>query len=417
MRRSPSSRLARTLPVAALLACAWGSPALAQIEVPSRDPTPFRGDDEVEGRDFEFDDDAFLLRHSYRFRPAQEERWWQEREGYRGVAGSVRTDEFYAFQEIRKQILVESPFLFHIRHRRDEDFDGRYDVTKIGAGVLLPRGWLFSVLSDIVAEKSEIDVEFEGSWRNDSGSYFRGSFLLVDWLFNEKSDVGQDRKRPYTFFADGRAQLPCGVVLDGWVNWNTDTRRRFEVEGFDFTYRRFLAGGRATLPVAERWALRFAVDGETGDADRRGTPDPLDESRLARRHLRTEGELRHFVGPKLEFFLGGRYFRLSEDQGRPLDPANDGELVRREPGVFGGFEWRVQERVLIWPSVAIAFLDNDQRLPGNPALDDTERSAIGVVSLPMEARLGERAKLTMQVNLMLNRPEFGGGAVRVEVPF
>lgn len=401
----------------------------AQLSIISPDPEPFRADDEeIMGRDDddegeEFDKKAFILRHVYRFAADVNRAWLDNPSGMRAVAGSVNGDNFYAYADLRKRFEIpDTPFIAHFRYRRDEDFDGQYDRVRFGLGVKLGHGWEFNALSDGQSDKDELDVELEVQWRSVNGHMLRASFTMVDAVFNTKEAGGEYELSPFTYFAEARVVLPGSILIEPWINVNSNLRRRFDPgafgdDQFDFTYRRFISGVRATVPIGELWEVEGLVMGETGNADRRYGAENPDERRLDRNHFRCDLEVRREVTNAFTWWLGYRYFRLSERERRPFSLDDDNDTQRREHVFKGGVLWQVHERVRLRPSLYLNAIDNEMAFDFAPELGDSDDETTALLSLPVDVALSDTAGLRAQINYVASDTSFGGGALSLHFPF
>ncbi|MCA8959102.1 MAG: hypothetical protein KDC38_01260 [Planctomycetes bacterium] len=408
-----------------LLILALPEPVAAQgVGVSSREPSPFRGDSgQLSGRGFHYTDASILLRSLFRFRPALDDRWARDPSGLRGLAGSVSNDEFYTFQQATKKIAVDHPLFFGLRYLRDEDFDSRFSRTQVGIGTMLSGtfatgGVSASLYSEVIAEKEGIDIQPEVEWWNSSGDRVRLAFVLTDAAFDRKSKLDEYRKRPMTWFLEGTRAIGERARVTTWVNWNPQLERTFETEGFDFDHRSLAGGIEGVCVVSERWSVRSTAAGERTVASRRYRDHAHpDDRRLSRRHWRLEAELRHRWDDDLSAWVGGRYFRLSDYDRRPRDVVADGKVQRRETTLFVGVDWRIHERVLVWPGLYVDFIRNHDDFVGDPGRDDRDRRALVAVALPMEFDVGHDATLTLQANALLSPGRFGGGSLHIDVPF
>ncbi len=406
--------------VVTLLTCGFHSTAHAQgAGMQGIDPEPFRADrGQLFGRRFDYPDDAFLLRSLYRFHVDHRDQWHRNREGFRGLAGSDASDEFYTFQEARKTIAIEDPFFFSFRYRRDEDYDSRYDRAQVGLGSKIGRGWSFALHSEIVAEKEDIDVQPEFEWSDETGNHFRFAFVLADATFNRKSDDGDYKHTPYTLFAEGTKAIGSEGRLTAWINWNPQLERSYLVDSLSVNDRRLFGGVQLVLPLNEQWKARLEGNGEIRMASVRylDTTDIRDR-RLSRRMWQIEGQLRRTINETVIVWFGAKYFRFSENERRPRDITMDNKFSRRETAAFVGVDWRVHERVLLWPSVYVDFLQEREDFQGNAALRKSDHDTLVAIALPIEIDVGKGAALTIQTSVLVHEIEFGGTGVQLSVPF
>lgn len=330
----------------------------------SRPADPFRGDDEILGREFEYNALSFLHRFSYSFRPETVRRWNGNPQGYRGTGGSVTSEEFYVVQEFAKTFRVDGPFLFDFQYRRAEDFDGTYDRVLLGGGVELGKGWSTLLRGDVVQSKEEVDLHVETRWESVGGSRARFGVVVVDWFFNTKApDSRRYSTRPFTYFASGLWVGPKGQV-EGWLNYNAPLRQERPLEGFDFTYDQLSGGFSATQSLSDAWSVHAFARGERGTRGYRGSePGFIREGDFDREATDARVEVMHTPNATFRTWVGVRYFRLSEKDTRPNAAESEQDLLRRESMMYGGVGWRLGDRFLLWPTLYLQNLDNESSAP------------------------------------------------------
>ena len=397
-----------------------GLPGLVEAQFfGTPEPEPFRGEDEIDGRDFDYNEESFLHRFTFRFRPAAVRDWRRTREGFRGTVGSIRSDEFYVFEEFRKTLSLDGPLYFAVRHKRDEDFDSRYDRTLAGMGVTFAENWHASLFSEIVGEKEVIDLHLELAWHLGVERGVRAAFVPVDVLFNSKTDgLREYERRPFTFFIEGAWRFNDDLEVSGWVNYNSPLRLELLDRGFDFTYDQLASGIEGSMSLTDRLQLAVAIRGETGHRDRRvaAATDP-DERRLSRHNFSATVEASYDIDPALDLWFGFRHFRLTERDERPRNVALSGTLRRRENMFFAGVVWRAHPRAILWPGVYLDVIDNRDDFPLDALRNDSDEGLVGKLTCPVEFRIGEHATLTVNPTLLLHELRFGGGNIQVQIPF
>ncbi|MGE3165967.1 MAG: hypothetical protein AB7O52_13765 [Planctomycetota bacterium] len=388
----------------------------------AQEPQPFRRDDEIDGRDFDYSDVTFLHHFTYRPRTELQWEWIRNPSGFRATAGSIRSDEFYADLAIRRRWALDEHYFFELRSEVAEDFDGRYHHIVTGVGRHLGSGWSAAVHGELEGAKENIDASVELRWEDQLGlgRRLRIVGMAVDATYNGKNDEFAEYERsPFTTFVEGLWTTESGVSGQAWVNWNSDTRLEREADGHDFTYRRLHGGARALVPWSS-WQLMLEGLGERGRTER--TPfDPTtatddDERRLSRYHLRARAELERTVNERVAVWGGYTYFRLLERDRRPRDLTLDRKILRREHTVYVGATWKISERVLLWPGLYLDFPDNREDLDF-AGISDADRSMVGKIALPLEVAFANGARLTINPTVRVDEARFGGGNVQLHVPF
>jgi hypothetical protein len=408
----------------------------------AEEPEPFRRD-ELEGRNFEYEDMSFLHRFSYRFRPGWSDEWQNRPEGFRITSGSVTTDEMYVVSELRKHFDFGDRVFGELRYLRNEDFDSRYDRFLTGLGLKFLDNWAFGLYSDIVAEKENVDLQFELSWQeaaaqtltsddivHEDKDRFRLAFIVVDRFFNQKTDEGHYNKRPYTVFAEYHYVPQPKSFMYAWFNWSPELKLALEQEASTYRYQQMAAGARVKVPVAEKTALYFSARHESGERELSTfspqpdiAPQKFPVHDIDRSSNIFDVEFTHDLTPTMQLWGGARYMYLSETNSVASHEQSEGELLRREPIIFSGVLLQLSDSVVFWPGVYLDFLNNqDSITPADedPDTDDDAKSSavVGKVGLPIEYHLPKhKAKILIDPTLEFPRRIFGGLNVQVQFEF
>jgi hypothetical protein len=381
-----------------------------------REPDPFRRDDEqINGRNFEYTTTGFLNRFSYRFRPGWNNAWLDDPEGYRITAGSVRSRDLYVVHFLNKSIQFDETFTGHIRHRKDEDFDGRYDRTLVGMSVAIGDGWSIGALGDIVATKEDIDIQIELSWKGDPGNRFRLAFVAVDHFFNEKQDDLHYRKKPYTLFAEAHRKLSNGTRIGGSVNWNPKLELVNEDEGRNFQYHQFFVETYAGIPLTNTLGLILSAKGEVGKRKNMfNTHENRSDSVFNRDNVYLDAQGTYSINPSLSSWIGARYFFLNE-RNSLIQEDNTITVRRAEPMIHAGIEWNIAERWAFWPGLYLTAIDDlDQSLDRK---EEREKSLHTRLTFPLEYAFSEFAHGTINPTLRAPGGPFGGLNIQFQILF
>jgi len=394
----------------------------------AQDPEPFRRDDELTGRDFEYNEMTFLHHFSYRFRPDQEREWNRTRQGFRATAGSVRSAEFYVYEELRKRWELSETLFFDFRHKIDEDFDGRYDRTLTGLGIAVAGEWSATLLGDLAAEKENIDVHLETAWRDENGRRFRLGVVAPDATFNRKAVDAEYETKPLTCFMDAYWRTDQGMEFGTWANWNSRLKLQLFEEDLHFTYDQLSLGAKGSIPFGRVWRISLETGAEEGSRQWRhrildSSPETADNHRpqaleliddrdLKRRHFLLGVQLERAVTESLGAWIGLRHFELSESEDRLAEPTLDGKLVRKEEMLHSGIVWWVHKRVVLWPGVHLDFIDNR-----DDSEQESDKDLLCKITFPIEIRFANTAALTLDQTLRLDDPRSGGANVQLQVPF
>jgi hypothetical protein len=381
-----------------------------------REPDPFRRDDgQLNGRDFEYTTTGFLNRFSYRFRPSWNDAWLDDPEGYRITAGSVRSRDLYVVHFLRKTIEFNETFSGHIRHRRDEDFDSRYDRTLVGMSANIGGGWSVAALSDIIATKEDIDLQFELSWEGEAGNRFRIAFVSVDHFFNDKQDGAHYRQKPYTIFAEAHRKTSGTTRIGGSVNWNPQLQLVFDDEGREYRYQQFMAESYLSWRMDKDLGFLFSVKAESGERSNRFETS-LDRinTHFNRDNIYLDAQTHYRLRPDLTSWFGVRYFFLDEVNDL-ADGTRDFRVKRSEPMLHAGIEWNITEKWTFWPGIFVTSIDDfDQTIERD---EERERSIHGRLTLPVEYAFSDFAYATFNPTFRAPSGPFGGFNVQFQVLF
>ncbi|MFN2309665.1 MAG: hypothetical protein ABR553_08000 [Gammaproteobacteria bacterium] len=383
------------------------------------DPQPFRLDDALNGRDFEYNSESFLHRFTFRSLTPLSSGLAQDREGLYGTAGSTKSNELYTVMYLQKTLPLDDDYFLRYRFVRDEDFDGRYDRNLLGFGRNLGERWSFSFSGDVQGDKSRIDLETELSWRGEDGSHARFALVAPDALFNDKQREAQFTRHPYTGFIDLRWQVHTGVSLWMFANHNAPSRLRSEALDLDFSDRGTAAGLGADTVLGARWRLSAWLEGESSRRIRTSLSDVTDPVRFTRRYREAGAQLSRDVMPKLEGWTGIRLLRLDEDGRHTLEVLDQRQLSRDEVLVYAGVSWRLGSRYRFHPGVYLNRFDNDETFAHAPTRNRDEAGIEAKLALPLELNVHRASGATLTINptLRLHRPAFGGGNIQAHIPF
>ena len=149
--------------------------------------TPFRGD-EIDGRDFDYGTEYFLDVFSYRPSYTAEEKWEKSAIKYRGIAGSVKSDEFWTDHRFHFAYDLADWLRFSSQALEREDFEGRYSRFELGFDAeVLPRV-SFGLYGEVLPEKGDNDFGMRLSYRSFFGQVITVGFEAPDVVMGEKGE-------------------------------------------------------------------------------------------------------------------------------------------------------------------------------------------------------------------------------------
>lgn len=400
-----------------LMACALTvAGALAGVgPVAAQEPEPFRGRDEIEGRQFAYDAESFLQRFRHLFRPLSVRTRTPGRDGLRLATGSTSPRELFVSGTVRRRVELDGPLLLSYRFKRHEDFDSRYTRHLVGIGLELPHEWTFFTLADIEARKGRIDFHFEAERDAHDGNLLRVAVLAGDLNYNGKGEEGAYDRRPFTYFAEAQWRAPRGLTLRGFANYNSPLRLHLPERRQTFEYSQLAAGADASWPISKRWLVAGAIAGEMGTRDFTFAAGGAEDRRFRRSHVEWSVEVNRAVRDTLDTWAAVHGFHLSERDRRGAAVPRlfrDGELM-----LVSGATWRWHPHVAVWPSVWISRARIRDELSGDPQRWADEQSWVGKVALPLELKVAEAASITLSATTFLHRMRFGGAMLQMNVPF
>ncbi|MGE0708523.1 MAG: hypothetical protein AB7N76_23170 [Planctomycetota bacterium] len=279
---------------------------LALLPAPARaqqDGAVFRGD-EVQPRDFAYNDEYFVNVLNYRQRLSSRWRLVDAAVAYDITAGSLRNDELYVNQRARLRLPFSDVLTGEYRFVQWEDYDARFQRHEVEllARVLRPTmrlpllatvgrtpppdGLFFGGQGVLEQRKERADMGLVLGYRN-ALLGARVDALAVDLFFNEKAKQNAEyTSRPYTLRATTWLDLLGGdLSLEGWFNADLPLRlvQPAVSGGQVFRYRQLRSGLNA------RWRARhdLRVDLElwlerTRKRRAANDPDPLASDRTDR---------------------------------------------------------------------------------------------------------------------------------------
>ena len=373
------------------------------------DPEPFRREDEIQGRVPRYDKDTFLHRFTYRYFPSDAKVWQKDRQGFRTTIGSVKTNEAYVKMQVNKTIAFDGPAFFSFRFKRDEDFDGRYDRNCVGLGLKLPENWSLALFSDIEAEKENADLQFELEKKYKDDSNIRLGFVAVDFTYNHKQDEGRYEKYPFTYFAETNWQPNEGLLLHGFINYNSPVRLDFAEREYNFWYEQLTGGMEITKIFSDKLELFYSFKAEHGTRDRFSTALIADDERhFSRSYYEYTFQATQYLKENLDIWTGVRFLSFLERDKRPLNPELEHNERRREEMLYTGITWRLNEKTVFRPGIYLNFVNNNIDYPYSAVPYEKNKGLYSKLALPIDFALSDTAKITFNATFHLDRILFGG---------
>ncbi len=403
--------------IAALLLLAQGAAALAA----------FRGE-ERSHRSFTYNSEYFFQSKSFSIPPWWEAEWRGGDTGYRMALGSIKTDEFYLFQEGKIGRRLADAIDVAYRFLNEEDYDSRHWRHNVSLAARISRNLSLKAFTELSAEKEWIDLGAEAKLLAPGVGEARVSLNLVDMTYNLKSGgAGKYLRQPYGIEA-GAAAIPArGVEVSLFLDLDLPLRLDDRVSGFEFAFYRYRAGVRAKWEPDPYWEVQFEASGEicgkrwefepyTSPAD---PPNPGEEA-MSREAMKAGVDVlrRLALDGEDSVSAGLWWIQLRETSVFPNNHVSDNRLKKRDFIAYlkacvdlgGGFF--LSPAVYAGPVMHVEHYVNDpsrcsvRRVPLNSKLT----IALGV-------RFSKSAILLGGASFALDRFEFDGGQAAFVVAF
>ncbi len=406
-RRHPGGRL-----LATLMCSGMASGAAADLWT---EPSPWRSEALIEGRDFDYNNEAFLQRFSFRHLSGAP---LSGDDGARGTVGSVTGDEFFVDVGFQKHLHFDDD-RHHVvlRLQRFEDFDNRFDRQIVGIGRRLGRDWSVTLAGDVQGNKADIDLQLEARWQPDDRRLLRLAYIRPEHFFNDKGSGGRYTTQPQTLFAHYRHQGEGGWRVEGAVNYSPEAKlddEILQVLASGDQLRLMLSGEVPAGPL--QLGARLELEHTDRNYDWAAPPVP-DADRFERRMHAIEvwGELsEQRWSPR----LGLRYFRFEEEGWFGTEAGTTGEIDRTEPLLYASVTVNTGERHQWQPTLYVSRVEHFRQFDQQPGRFRDEEEWLGKLAVPWRYTVDRAsgAVLTVNPTFRLHRAAFGGGNVQLHWP-
>lgn len=403
--------------------------AIAEFEV--IEPEPFRLQESYE-REFQLNDQSFVDRFSYRFTPESQLNWEKQGgQGFRITSGSVSNDETYTVAQLKKRWFFSDYLFGEIRHRRDEDFDSRFDQTLFGVGIRFLEHYTFSVLGDVQAKKQDIDLHLELSWYENSegnnlknlepeklhntsfnaGDRIRLALILSDHFYNGKTEEGSYQEKPQTLFAEWLNFLSSKSFFHFWFNYRLKTRYQSFQNNYLLNDEQLRFGSSSLLYFTNKFALYLKFQYE--DSERFEILEQL-TSDFNRDHTSLTLEFRYEIKSNNLYFLGTHYLYFDEEKNNfaTMDAINFHD--RNDFIVYTGFRYSITDKLRFKPTlflnkVSLKKLNKESQVANTNELT-------GRITFPFEY-LFENYNASLSVVPTIEWPGSPFGGLNIQVQF
>jgi len=374
----------------------------------------FRGD-EIDPRDYEYNDEYFLNVLSYQLPPFWRETWNQGKRGYRLTIGSVRSDEFYLQQELKVHLDLTEELEFQFDLIEDEDFDTRYRRNRAGLIYAFHEKWKSYAFVEGTALKEDNDLMFGAIFEPADGHWWELQYTGVD--FNERKGK-EDRE----FTEDARGVLLRNEIpIFGGLSWETLIQLQLPMElvdpgeDLDLRFRKRLYEGGLRWRLASGETLRFFVSGEDSGKtkDDQAAFMPSDQD-LDRQALRAGSECwwRGSYPFGADYHVGCSFFHFDERSVFPDDRAENEKHERDEFTVYGGLAFPVTELFWVRPALYIDYVRQSRVFRNDIIRNDRFHGIQSKLSGALEIRFSDTISLVINPNLDVDQMNWGGGNVQ-----
>lgn len=376
----------------------------------------FRGD-EIDDRNFRYNESYFLNILSFDHDMALEREWDFVPSGYRGTAGSLHSKGIYLDQDLKLGSAVDERLSFRVHFRQAEDFDSRYERFVFEPEYKLNENWSLTVPLQVMSEKDDLDLGISAIYRAPSIHYLKWSYVGQNALFNSETEgTRKFQRNPGTFAFQGSVEPAPGA----WLKWTIgDTLPlKWEVDDrqFDFEFRRFYYRVLNQIALDTDSDLYFSVWGEQAGKSRNFVSGfDSQDSRLNRSVIRFRAEFRERFCC-IQARAGVQYFAARENEHLLNNPAESQFLRRREYSAFLGWSTQYNEKARIGATFFLSDLHNFEKL--SSSLQTRDDDPISKLELSFEYDFSPKAHLAIEPSIQFfGSTPYGGTNVQLVVTF
>ncbi len=381
----------------------------------------FRGD-EIEPRDYDFNEEYFLNLMSYRLAPDWEDLWNESDKSYLLTVGSVRSDEFYIRQELKLHLDVTDGLRFHYDLLQDEDFDTRFLRHRAGLVYAFNETWSGYAFGEGTSLKEDNDVGAGVVFRAGVHDWCELQLTAVDFNEAKGKENRRFRRDAYGALLRNEISLSEKIYIGAGVELQMPMKLIDPGEDVEFRFRKGIYEGWLGWRIGDESRLRFFLSaGDTGKESDYITPPPSDQ-RLHRNTFRAGAEcqwrsrLPLAVGVGREDLAGWRagceFFHFRERSLFP-DSALLGEIHERDEfTMYGGVSFEMWEKVFLKPALYVDYVSQIERYPKQPVKNDRSSGIQAKLSGMAEIRFSRKVRLVINPNIDLDQMNWGGGNVQ-----
>ncbi|MEW6743391.1 MAG: hypothetical protein AB1486_11595 [Planctomycetota bacterium] len=375
--------------------------------------------DEIEPRDFRFNEEYFLNIFSYQPPPEWDEAFEASDKAYLLTAGSLRSDEFYIREQLRIHLPMVEELHFHYDLLQDEDFDTRYWRQRVALLSPVHEQWSVYATGEGTALKEDNDVGIGAIYRRDTHDWWELQLTSVD--FNEAKGK-EGRNFPQSAYGLLLAnEVPLGEMLHAGADLQFQLPMTLEDFEGDLTFRyvKRLYGAHVEWQPGEESSWRLFVTAEDTGKSSTWISTPEEDQDLARNAYRTgiEHQWTLSASQPVRCRTGLQYFHFRERSLFPGAPSADEKHERDEYLLFGGVSVEAWEKIYLVPAVYLEYVSQNELFPTEPDRNERFNGFQGKLSGAIEWRPRETLRLVINPNIDLDQLQWGGGNVQFIVTF
>ena len=387
-------------------------PFLGTLDAQSWNKAVFRND-EIEPRDFDFNEEYFLNILSYRITPSWKSLWNEYDKGFLSTIGSLRSDEFYMQQEVKLHFEGTERLWFHYDLLQDEDYDTRYLRHRAAIAYHAGEKWTVYGIGEGTPTKEDNDIGAGAIFRPMPGDEWEVQITAVDFA----EDKGKNNRHygvdAYGLLFKNETALSDDVFIGGAVQLQLPMTMNDPGDSLEFHFRKKLYDAHLTWFLSDEQNLTFYTGAEETKKDAIYFPAVDPDQRLGRNSWQAGVE---YLGPWDLFHADGmagvKYFHFRERSLFPEFVGPDEKHQRDEVTIYGGLAWTVSERVVFRPAVYLAYVSQNELFPEDPRRSERFNGFAGKASGTLEIKIKETIRLAINPNFDLDDLDWGGGNVQ-----
>lgn len=383
------------------------------LEAQSWNRAVFRGD-EIDPRDFEFNKEYFLNLTSYRVAPDWEELHKANDRAYLVNVGSVRSDEFYLYQDLKVHLDVNEKARFHFDFLQHEDFDTRFLRNRVGLVFPLHENWSAFASGEGTSFKEDNDIGAGVIYRRGLHDWWELQITAVDFSERKGKNDRRFSKDPYGLLLRNEIPLSDKIFIGTGVELQLPMTLVDPGEDLEFHFDKGLCDAYVRWRLGETEEVRFFVAAEETEKQTEYESTPIDDQKLSRHSFRGGAEYywRSDVPIEADYHVGCHYFHFRERSLFPGESVEDERHRRDESTVYGGLAIEIMDDVFLRPALYVDYVSQIELFNNNPRRNDRYHGIQSKLSGLVEIRFEDTIRLTINPNLDVDQMNWGGGNIQ-----